>query len=498
MPQKRQPFLASLTDRLIDTEEFDTIRVALNQTKANVPTICPEPANPLLIAALWRALRVPTLVVTPNPDSAQRIVDQLPTWLGTPDIDEEGSIVHHFIESGGIPFERYEPDRGTGHQRITTLDALRNHTNLDSDPPLVVASVHAVAERTIEASNFDDIVRELRAGDRIDLSETMRHLTNSGYEVQPTVELPGTASRRGGIIDIFPVGTIHPVRIELFDDEIESIRLFDVESQRSFKDIESVRIVPAREELPTFVDRQAIQNDIGDLNTDNIDFTRLSGHRVSDELNLVADGVIENELAFYSGFFNRGSLFDFMPNGSALVALRPRMIADAATGIDRRLDEIRRVKERRGEVPINFPTPHMQWPEVAHGIESFGRRTEIDPFGIDTRDLGNKLPLPIRTLMTVSRSEISAPDDDSGEQVEVVLDDPTQALKKAIGEGANQVVAISSHSIRLYELAQEADIPIQYERQGRATGNSEESTEKVVIAEGYATSRLLHSGTGRR
>lgn len=488
MPPIPKPFLAALTDRLIDTGEFDAIRFALNQTRGNVPTICPEPANPLLIAAVWRALRLPTLVITPNPDSAQRIVDQLSTWLGTPDVDEDGSPIHHFIESGGIPFERYEPDRGTGHRRITTLEALRSHTLQDPDPPIVVASVHAIAERTIEAENFDRIVREFRVGNRIDLPDAMRRLVRSGYEVLPTVELPGTASRRGGIIDIFPVGAGHPVRIELFDDEIESMRLFDVETQRSFEDVESVHIVPAREELPGFVDREAVERAIGDLNTDNIDFTRLSGQRVSDELNLVADGEIETEFAFYAGFFNRGSLFDFMPPGSALIALRPRMISEAATGIDRRLDEIRRVKERRGEVPINFPTPHMQWPEVAHGIEAFGRRLEIDPFGIDTRDLGNKLPLPVRTLMSASRSEMPRVAEGHDEPIDVVLDDPTQALKKAISEGAGQVVAISSHSVRLYELAQEADIPIRYERLDRATHNAEGPTEKVVIAEGYATS----------
>ena len=63
----------------------------------------------------------------------------------------------------------------------------------------------------------------------------MRHLTASGYEVQPTVEQPGTVSRRGGIIDVFPVGTINPVRIELFDDEIDSMRLFDVETSTLFR-----------------------------------------------------------------------------------------------------------------------------------------------------------------------------------------------------------------------------------------------------------------------
>ena len=112
----QQPFLATLTDRLIGTTEFDSIGQALSRPRSNVPTVCPEPANPLLIAAVWRRLQVPTLVITPNPDAAQRIIDQLPTWTGTPDVDEDGSPIHHFIETGGIPFERYEPDRGTAHR----------------------------------------------------------------------------------------------------------------------------------------------------------------------------------------------------------------------------------------------------------------------------------------------------------------------------------------------------------------------------------------------
>ena len=509
MPENKTSFLATLTDRLIGTHEFDNIERALIHGPAAVPTVCPEPANPLLIAAIWRKLQVPTLVVTPNPDAAQRIVDQLPTWLGTPDIDEDGSPIHHFIESAGIPFERYEPDRGTSHRRITTLDALRKYSLTGLAPPIVVASVHALAERTIETRVFDKIVRELNVGDRIDLAETMRHLTRSGYEVQPTVELPGTVSRRGGIIDIFPVGTNQPIRIELFDDEIESMRLFDVETQRSVDEIETVHVVPAREELPAFVDPQAVRDSIGNLNTDNIDFTRLSARRLSDELNFVADGEIDSELAFYAGFFNRGSLIDFMPNGSALVALRPRVISDAAAGIDRRLEEIRRVKERRGEVPINFPLPHIQWPEVAQGIESLGQRVEIDPFGIDTSDLGTKSPLPIKPHLRSNPLNLTAGSEDSEDLVDVVLDDPTQALQRAVEEDTDQVVAITSHAVRLYELAQEAGIKTRYERAITADTPTEVGSRvpsparrervrvrapknaPIVIAEGYATSGFI-------
>ena len=491
MPSKTQPFLATLADRLAGTTQFDAIGSLLNQPRSTVPTVCPEPANPFLIAALWRNLRLPTLVITPNPDSAQRIVDQLPTWTGTPDIDEDDSPIHHFIETGSIPFERYEPDRGTAQRRLMTLDALRRHSAEEPNPPLVVASVHAIAEKTVQKSVFDGIIRLLRVGDRIDLTETMRHLTASGYEVQPTVEQPGTVSRRGGIIDIFPVGTVHPIRIELFDDEIDSMRLFDVETQRSFEDVDELQIVPAREELPAFIDPQAIRDSIGSLNTDNIDFTRLSTRRLTDELNLVSEGIIDSELAFYAGFFNRGSLFDYLPPETIVIAVRPRIISESASGIDRRLEEIRRVKERRGEVPIDFPIQHMLWPEVAQRIETVGRRLEIDPFGIDTRDLGKKLPLPINRQLTASNVDPSAFDFEEEEPISAVLDDPTIALQRAIEDGSTQIVAITSHAVRLYELAEEAGIQTRYQPAVPSPlvgegGNSPKAS--VVIAEGYATS----------
>ena len=498
MPSRTQPFLATLADRLAGTVQFGTIGASLANPRANVPTVCPEPANPLLIAALWRSLKIPVLVITPNPDSAQRLVDQLPTWTGTPDIDEDGSPIHHFIETGSIPFERYEPDRGAAQRRLMTLDALRRHAPAVPEPPLVVASVHALAERTVEKHVFDHILRQLRVGDRIDLTETMRHLTASGYEVQPTVEQPGTVSQRGGIIDIFPVGYLNPIRIELFDDEIESMRLFDVETQRSYADAHDLHIIPAREELPAFVDPQAVRDAIGALNTDNIDFTRLSSRRLTDELNLVAEGVIDNELAFYAGFFNRGSLFDYLPSETLVIAVRPRIISESATGIDRRLEETRRVKERRGEVPIDFPTQHMHWSEVAQRIEAVGRRLEIDPFGIDTRDLGNKLPLPISRQLNANTLDPSAFESEEDEPISAVLDDPTLALQRAIEDGSAQIIAITSHAVRLYELAEEAGIESRYERSDHPIPDSAKSNgrkhinsptdPRVVIAEGYATS----------
>ena len=487
MPTSSKSYATALTDQLIATAEFGAVADALQLPRAKVPTICPEPANPMLVAAVWRRLGVPVLVVTPNPDSAQRIVDQLPTWSGSPDVDEDGSSIHHFVETGGIPFERYEPDRGSAQRRIVAIDALRDYSRSETDPPVVIASVQALAERTIEPSVFDVVVRRIEIGDRIDVSDTMRHLIRSGYELLPTVEQPGTASNRGGIIDIFPVGSDHPVRIELFDDEVETMRQFDVETQRSFADIDTIRIIPAREELPAFVDNRAIRDSIAELNTDNIDFTKLSSRRLTDELNLISEGQIDKELAFYAGFFNRGTLFGYLPKNCVIIALRPRVVSDAATGGDRRVEETRRVKERRAEIPINFPVPRINWPELAHGIESIGHRLEIDPFGIDQTDLGDKHPLPLKHQWGTDGIYNAALTEDGEYDVNPVLDDPTFALKRAIEDGANQIVAITSHPVRLYELAEEAGISVQYELKTSKSSRRNSTQPKVVISEGYAT-----------
>ena len=105
----------------------------------------------------------------------------------------------------------------------------------------------------------------------------------------------------------------------------------------------------------------------------------------------------------------------------------------------------------------------MLWPEVAQCIETVGQRLEIDPFGIDTRDLGKKLPLPINRQLTASNVDPSAFDFEEEEPVSAVLDDPTIALHRAIEDGSTQIVAITSHAVRLYELAEEAGIQTRYQ-----------------------------------
>ena len=89
-------------------------------------------------------------------------------------------------------------------------------------------------------------------GDTLDLTEIRDRLAGLGYERVPQVEAAGQFSVRGGILDIFPLTEENPVRVELWDDEVDSIRSFDVESQRSIENLEAVHIYAA-DEMPAVV-----------------------------------------------------------------------------------------------------------------------------------------------------------------------------------------------------------------------------------------------------
>jgi len=147
------------------------------------------------------------------------------------------------------------------YDRITALDRI-----LKSDYRFIVISAEAICQKLIDRELFKSSCLNFDQDSRIDLTFLIHKLVSIGYERVTTVEGKGQFAVRGGIIDIFPVNSENAYRIELFDDEIDSIRTFDVLSQRSVERTESIEILPAREmlydrsELDGIISR--IQNDL--------------------------------------------------------------------------------------------------------------------------------------------------------------------------------------------------------------------------------------------
>src|SRR3989475_6300884 len=192
-------------------------------------------------------------LVAPSEDRARRWRAELAGWLG-----EERVLA--FPERETMPFEAGAPSGTAVHQRLLTLWRLATaHV-----PVAVVTSLRALLEHTIPPDDLARRGRTLRAGDRLSWTETAAWLFDLGYEPVTEVSEPGTFSRRGGIIDIYPASAEQPARVELFGDEIETLRAFDPVTQRSQSPQDQLIVLPAREfsmeRAPELAERLASAN----------------------------------------------------------------------------------------------------------------------------------------------------------------------------------------------------------------------------------------------
>ena len=362
--------MSGLLPLLTRNSQFGKLIDALRLGLGREAIVAPDPATAYLVAAIWREFGAPVVVVTPNPEAARRLTDQLGVW-------QAGAPLFQFAETENIPFEHYVPDILSTHQRLQALAALIEPPA--GRPPIVVASIQAVAQSTIDRATFDQAAGAICAGDSVSPAELVRRWTDIGYRIEPTVEVPGSASRRGGILDVFPVTSPQPARMDFFGDEVESIRLFDPYTQRSTGTVDSITIPPARETLPSIANEERVQDRLSKLNLDwcNPELQQ----RIPAELGQALRGELTDRLSYYSGFFNGGSLFDYMPDDSLLVVLRPTGVEEAARTTDARLSALRERKERRGEAPRRFPLPHIEWGFLADAMSGRSRRLDISPWG---------------------------------------------------------------------------------------------------------------------
>ena len=227
--------------------------------------------RPGYIAALWRQRSVPVLVITPRPEDARRLHDQLLAYLG------DGQAVYLLPEPEVLPFERLAVDAHTGNQRLAALAALaevklRPEAASESNP-LVVASIGAALRKTLTpeivvgngAQGAQDGAYRVSIGDRLRLNTLLAQWVDLGYRNEPLVEAAGSFSRRGGIVDVFPPNSDLPFRIEMWDDQVDTIRAFDPYTQRSVRPVEEVRIVAAREQLPGLACRDHVRSAMADM-----------------------------------------------------------------------------------------------------------------------------------------------------------------------------------------------------------------------------------------
>ena len=327
--------------------------------KESVSVEAAEGAKAYLLAAIYRDLKRPLVIITAQPDKSRRLGEQIAAWCDLPNILQ-------LPEPDGLPYTRLSSDPAGELDRLRVLSHL-SKPSPDGPPLLVITSVPAFLQKLPSSQLFRTGWITLGKGMEADPVNLAARLGALGYHTESLVEVPGSLSRRGGILDVYPPTLEMPVRVEFFGNSVESLRLFEPTSQRSLKQVESIEIGPASEMAPFFVgDGSSVNKNLapGILNELN-DESRLAFER---DIELFNAGHLPESPSFYAALFNEDTFLSYLPPGCLMVLDEPGRIKEEARFLD---DEARPVFEQRlaaRELPSNFPRPYFTWDELETGL----------------------------------------------------------------------------------------------------------------------------------
>ena len=197
-----------------------------------------------LAAFMQRARQSTLLLVAPHTDAAESLLNDLRALYETESADCPDVLI---FPVPGISGAEDAGDARAAQERLAVLDALHDKGKSDTFKPcLVVATVAALSHPTLPAAQLRHGYDEIVQGQTLDRASFIEQLASTGFERMEEVEAPSQFAVRGGLIDFFPPAG-SPIRLELFGDEVDSLREFDVDTQRSTTKIKAVRLTPPRE-----------------------------------------------------------------------------------------------------------------------------------------------------------------------------------------------------------------------------------------------------------
>ncbi|MBV9648431.1 MAG: transcription-repair coupling factor [Candidatus Eremiobacteraeota bacterium] len=397
-------------------------------------------ARPYLLAALYRALRLPTLVVVPTPDVAERTFADLTYYFGG---SEELALGRPRDETIGVlesPSER--------SARMTLLCDLAAGKS-----QLAIVPVAALRQYVIPPEVLRDLSFTLKAGTEIGWDDLQRRLYRLGYHRTDVVSAAGEYAVRGGLLDVFPATADAPVRLEFFGDALETMRPFDLATQRS-RDAEQSDLlvapwteIPRDEELRGRVAR-AVAGEPG---------------VVSAARAYIASGADLPEAWLSLAFDRRATLLDYVSPSGVVVLEEPAMLRS----IERALEEERSREERvllaevsSGELSVDedavgdalladVSAPHPRLDDLAQALRA--RRLLIVPGAIEGAEVLPWLPPALEDFVLETR-----PVEHFNRQLSLFLD----AVRQWTAAGES-VAFVTSGATRLGEMLRAAGIEVE-------------------------------------
>ncbi|MEA3345265.1 MAG: transcription-repair coupling factor [Chloroflexota bacterium] len=387
-------------------------------------------ARPYVAAALHCDLQRPLVLITGKVEKARQLYEELGLWSPEPD------AILRFAEPEVLSYERAAWSPTTIEQRLRALAGLIDYRpHPDGAPPLIVTSARALLSPTLPVEEYLAARRTLRKGQRIELSQLLEEWVSWGYEPVSVVQEPGTFSRRGGIVDVFPPAASGPVRIELFGDEVDSLRVFDPSTQRSRSRTEQVTIGPASEALPRQGPRAA--KVIGEWDMSSCH--EVTREDFEEDREHLEQGEGFPGLEFYIPYLypHPGQLLDYLPTQGLILLDDEGDLEATVADFEREALDLRESLTQAGELPQGALPPYWTWDHLRE-------MWEVRPpliLGYQASSSGDS---------TYSLHDAFLPGERYGGQLRRLLD-----VWEAQRDDGTRIVALSRQAERLAELWKE-------------------------------------------
>ena len=276
----------------------------------------------ILIDSLSQVGKECSLIVANNDIEAREIYNELTGLNRNVLFFPSREIIFYSIDAVSHDYSK---------ERINTLTNIVNENNID----IIVTSIKQIREYLVPKDIFKKSIMNIKIMDKVDSYELSRKLSQAGYERVEMVEGDGQFSIRGGIIDIFSPIFEQPFRIELFDDEVDSIRIFDIVSQTSIEKTDNILIAPANEFVFSDLDYEKLIDKLSKLNDKNEISTYESDlEKAMSERNF--PGVQKYMPLVYE---NMNTIIDYIPKNTRIYLINPKKLDEKSESVDREYGE---------------------------------------------------------------------------------------------------------------------------------------------------------------
>jgi transcription-repair coupling factor (superfamily II helicase) len=346
-------------------------------------------SRPFLVSLLFERLERPLLIVCPEEKEAAAFARNLSLFLGEEHVFHYPSLDFLTIDMFALQKE----------EELTRLEVL-THLQIKTKT-IVVASVIALMQKVTPFPEFNNYLQIISSGDALSRDDFCARLLSGGYKRESLVEEKGEFSIRGNIIDIFPPAEKNPLRLEMFGDDIESIRTFDGSSQRSIGTASAFIIPPASEVImnPSTLDL-AVRNIR--RRADDLSLPREIRNRLVDSLkNGLTNSINPIFLPLFYESYDNGDglsrdklsgLFDYLAKNTLVILDNPLAVNQAILNAELSIDKLLFKTKNSGKFYLEKENTSMGSAEIMADLDRFGQVT-LEGLNLDQEQ--DKAPITV-------------------------------------------------------------------------------------------------------